>query len=582
MTTEPARAEAPAPATEQPDPRRWLGLGVVLIAAFMLLIDISIVNVAIPSIQRDLHASFSQVQWVLAGYQLAFAVVLITGGRLGDVFGRKRLFLIGVAGFTAASALCGFAQNPAMLVGSRFFQGLMGALLFPQVLSIIQVTFPPRERPAAFGIVGATIGLATISGPLAGGLLIKGNLLGLDWRPIFLVNLPIGVIAVVAAVALLRESRAEDAPRLDPVGVALATAALLALVYPLVEGRDLDWPVWIFLLLAASLPLFAVFAAYERHKTRKDGSPLLVLELFRERAFVTGLLLTVVFFSGIAAFFLIFSLFLQIGLGFTALHAGLTTIPFSFGSAAASAASTRLAPRLGRRILSLGCLLLVAGMAGVMLTVSRAGTALHSWQLIPALLLCGLGLGCVVAPLVNVILAGIHGRHAGSASGALTTIQQVGGAIGVAIIGVIFFGLLASQATPAADQVAPGLRAGLARAGLPAPAADRVVAGFRVCFHDRASAKDPSSTPASCQRLLAEAQGGQGQGGPAGSAPSQQAQVGGLLQAGATSARERDFSSSLQRTLWYEVGVYALSFLLVFLLPAVRGGELRRGGPAVT
>ncbi len=255
-----------------------------------------------------------------------------------------------------------------MLVGSRFLQGLMGALLFPQVLSIIQVTFPPRERGTALGLFGAAIGLATISGPLAGGLLIQGNLLGLDWRPIFLVNLPIGVLAIVAATVLLRESSAEDAPRLDPVGVVLATAALLALVYPLVEGRDLGWPAWIFVLLAASVPLFALFALYERYKTRKDNSPLLVLGLFRERAFVSGLLLSAVFFSGIAAFFLTFSLFLQIGLGFTALHAGLTTIPFSLGTAVASAASTRIAPRLGRRILSLGCLLLVAGMGGVIPT----------------------------------------------------------------------------------------------------------------------------------------------------------------------------------------------------------------------
>jgi len=575
MSTRPARAEA-APPAEQLDPRRWLALGVVLIAAFMLLIDISIVNVAIPSIQRDLHASYSQVQWVLAGYQLAFAVVLITGGRLGDIYGRKRLFLIGVTGFTAASALCGAAQNPAMLVGSRFLQGLMGALLFPQVLSIIQVEFAPRERGTALGMFGAAIGLATISGPLAGGLLIQGNLLGLDWRPIFLVNLPIGVIAVVAAVVLLRESRAEDAPRLDPVGVVLATAALLALVYPLVEGRDLGWPAWIFVLLAASVPLFAIFAAYERLKTRRDNSPLLVLDLFRERAFVSGLLLSAVFFSGIAAFFLTFSLFLQIGLGFTALHAGLTTIPFSFGTAVASAASTRLAPRLGRRVLSLGCLLLAAGMGGVILTVSHYGTALHSWQLLPALLLCGIGLGLVVAPLVNVILAGISGRNAGSASGALTTIQQVGGAIGVAIIGVIFFGLLSSEANPTVDQVAPQLRSGLETAGLPAPASDQVVAGFRVCFRDRASAKDPTSTPASCQRLQGQSQN-QGQSG-SGGGQAQGQQAGQAIQAGATAARKQDFVSSVERTLWYEVAVYGLSFLLVFLLPFVPGHRLRPGG----
>jgi EmrB/QacA subfamily drug resistance transporter len=571
MSLRPTGTAAEATA-EQLDPRRWLALGVVLIAVFMQLMDISIVNVAIPSIQRDLDASYSQVQWVLAGYQLAFAVVLITGGRLGDIYGRKRLFLIGVSGFTVASALCGFAQSPVMLVGSRFLQGAMGALMFPQALAVTQVEFPQRERGAAFGITGAVIGLATISGPLLGGLLIAGNLFGLDWRPIFLVNLPLGVLAVVAAVVLLRESRAEGALRLDPGGVAIASAALLLLIYPLVEGRDLGWPAWTFLLMAASVPLFALFVLYERRKTRKDNSPLVVLSLFGERAFVSGLLLNLVFFSGVAAFFLTFSLFLQIGLGFTALHSGLTTIPFSFGTAIGSAVSVRLAPRLGRAILSLGCLLLVAGMLAVMATVSRYGEAIHSWQLLPALVVCGLGLGCTIPPLLNVILAGISGRNAGSASGVLSTTQQVGGALGVAIIGVIFFGLLASQAKPTITAVVPGLRSQLQAAHLPAPVADQVIAGFSTCFHDRASAKDPSATPPSCRQATSPVQA-QGQGGQA---------IGQALQSAGVDARKRDFVASIKGTLWYEVAVYGLSFLVVFLLPNVGGHRLRQAGGAAT
>jgi EmrB/QacA subfamily drug resistance transporter len=571
MSMRPAGTAAAATA-EQLDPRRWLALGVVLIAVFMQLMDISIVNVAIPSIQRDLDASYSQVQWVLAGYQLAFAVVLITGGRLGDIYGRKRLFLIGVSGFTVASALCGFAQSPVMLVGSRIFQGAMGALMFPQALSVTQVEFPQRERGAAFGITGAVIGLATISGPLLGGLLIAGNLFGLDWRPIFLVNLPLGVLAVVAAVVLLRESRAEGALRLDPGGVAIVSAALLMLIYPLVEGRDLGWPVWTFVLMAASVPVFALFVLYERRKTRKDNSPLVVLGLFGERAFVSGLLLNLVFFSGVAAFFLTFSLFLQIGLGFTALHSGLTTIPFSFGTAIGSAVSVRLAPRLGRAILSLGCLLLVAGMLAVMATVSRYGEGIHSWQLLPALVVCGLGLGCTIPPLLNVILAGISGRNAGSASGVLSTTQQVGGALGVAIIGVIFFGLLASQAKPTIAAVVPRLRSQLQAAHLPAPVADQVIAGFSTCFHDRASAKDPSATPPSCRQATAPVQA-QGQGGQA---------IGQVLQSAGVNARKRDFVASIKGTLWYEVAVYGLSFLVVFLLPNVGGHHLRQAGGAAT
>src|SRR6266498_2491673 len=474
MTMRPTRTAAEATAA-QLDPRRWLALGVVLIAVFMQLMDISIVNVAIPSIQRDLDASYSQVQWVLAGYQLAFAVVLI----------------------------------------SR-------------------------------------------------------NLFGLDWRPIFLVNLPLGVLAVVAALVLLRESRAEGALRLDPGGVAIVSAALLMLIYPLVEGRDLGWPVWTFLLMAASVPLFALFVLYERRKTRKDNSPLVVLGLFGERAFVSGLLLNVVFFSGVAAFFLTFSLFLQIGLGFTALHSGLTTIPFSVGTAIASAVSVRLAPRLGRAILSLGCLLLVVGMLGVMATVSRYGEAIHSWQLLPALVVCGLGLGCTIPPLINVILAGISRRNVGSASGVLSTTQQFGGALGVAIIGVIFFGLLSSQAKPAIAAVVPGLRSQLQAAHLPAPVADQVVTGFSTCVRDRASAKDPTATPPSCRQASSQLQA-QGQDGQA---------IGQVLQAAGVDARKRDFVASIKGTLWYEVAVYGLSFLVVFLLPNVGGYHLRQAGGA--
>jgi EmrB/QacA subfamily drug resistance transporter len=570
MRARPTSVAAEA-AGEQLNPRRWLALGIVLIAVFMQLMDISIVNVAIPSIQRDLNASYSQVQWVLAGYQLAFAVVLITGGRLGDIYGRKRLFLIGVSGFTIASALCGFAQSPIMLVGSRILQGAMGALMFPQALSVTQVEFPQRERGAAFGITGAVIGLATISGPLLGGLLIAGNLFGLDWRPIFLVNLPLGVLAVFAALFFLRESKAEGALRLDPGGVAIVSAALLMLIYPLVEGRDLGWPLWSFVLIAASVPVFALFAAYERRKTRRDNSPLVVLSLFRERAFVSGLLLSVVFFSGVAAFFLTFSLFLQIGLGFTALHSGLTTIPFSVGTAIASAVSVRLAPRLGRAILSLGCLLLVAGMLGVIGTVNRYGETIHSWQLLPALVVCGLGLGCTIPPLINVVLAGISGRNAGSASGVLSTTQQFGGALGVAIIGVIFFGLLSSQAAPTISAVVPGLRGQLQAAQLPAPAANQVVNGFAACVRDRASAKDPSATPASCRQATPPVQA---QGGGNGQA------VGRVLQAAGVDARKRDFVASVERTLWYEVGIYGLSFLVVFLLPRIGGQRLRQSGGA--
>jgi EmrB/QacA subfamily drug resistance transporter len=553
-TAEPGRAPGGA------DPRRWAALAVVLAAGFMQLVDISIVNVAIPSIQRDLDATYSQIQWVLAGYQLAFAVMLITGGRLGDIYGRKRLFMIGMSGFTLASALCGLAQSPEMLIGSRVLQGLFGAIMFPQILSVIQVTFPPKERAGAFGMFGATIGLATIMGPLVGGLLIEADLFGLQWRPIFLVNVPIGILALAAAARYLIESRAPRALRLDPIGVAIVTAGLLLLVYPLVQGRDLDWPLWTFLSMAAAVPVLVAFAVYERHKKRLDGSPLIDLDLFRQRSFVPGLAVAGIFFMGIPAFFLIFSLWLQIGLGFSALHAGVTGVPFAVGSALASAASVRLAPALGRRVLSAGSLLLVAGMAGLIWTVDHYGGAVHSWQLIPALLVCGLGLGLVIAPLVNVVLAGIRGQDAGAASGVLSTVQQVGGAVGVALIGVIFFGRLGSQAAAVADDVIPGLQRDLQAAGLPPAVTQQLAAGFRTCFEDRANAKDPSAVPASCARAQA-----QGQSQP------QLAQVVGTA---ADDARRQSFSQAFQRSLLFEIGVFLASFLLVFLLPQARGEEV--------
>jgi EmrB/QacA subfamily drug resistance transporter len=548
-TAEPGRAPGGA------DPRRWVALAVVLIAGFMQLVDISIVNVAIPSIQRDLDATYAQIQWVLAGYQLAFAVMLITGGRLGDIYGRKRLFMTGMAGFTLASALCGLAQNPAMLIGSRVLQGLMGAIMFPQILSVIQVTFPPRERGTAFGMFGATIGLATITGPLVGGLLINADLLGLGWRPIFLVNVPIGIAALAVATRFLVESKAPRALRPDPVGVVIVTTGLLLLVYPLVQGRDLDWPLWTFLSMAASVLVLIGFGVYERHKKARDGSPLVDMDLFRQRSFVPGLLVAGIFFMGIPAFFLTFSLWLQIGLGFSALHAGLTGAPFAVGSAVASAASVRLAPNLGRRILSIGALLLVAGMVALIWTVDRYDGAVHSWQLLPALLVCGLGLGCVVAPLVTVVLAGIRGQDAGAASGVLSTVQQVGGAVGVALVGVIFFGLLGSQAAGVADDLIPGMQASLQSAGVPPAVSRQVEAGFRTCFEDRANAKDPSAVPASCARGQAQAQ----------------PQVGQVVAATADAARRQDFSQAFQRTLLFEVAVYLVCFLLMFLLPAARG-----------
>jgi EmrB/QacA subfamily drug resistance transporter len=542
------------------DPRRWLTLIILLLAAFMNLLDVSIVNIAIPSIQRDLHASYADVQWALAGYTLAYALVLITGGRLGDTFGRKRLFLIGVTGFTIMSALCGAAQSPGELIACRVVQGAMGAIMVPQVLAVIQVIFPPKERIKALAGFGVTAGLGTVSGPLLGGLLIQHNLFGLGWRPIFLINVPVGIIAVAASAMLVRESRAPRPPRLDPVGVGLISAALLLLLYPLVEGRQLGWPTWTFVSMAAAAPVLAAFIGYERAKTRRDGSPLVPMSLFRDRGFSAGMAIALAFFLGIASFGLVLTLFLQLGLGFTPLHAGLTFLPFSVGVLVSSGAAARLAPRFGRGVTMAGALIIAAGMAGLVAIVHHYGPGVTTWELTPGLAAAGLGLGAVIAPLADIVLDGVPRQDAGSASGVFNTGLQLGNSIGIAVIGVIFFGLLGTQAGPAAAAVAPQLRTGLAVAAVPAQYTGRIEAQFGSCLHDRLVAADPTVTPPSCRPSGAE---------PALPAAARRALAG----AGAVAVRD-DFTASLQRTLWFQVGVFLLSFLLMLALPRGAGRQL--------
>ncbi|HTT51983.1 MAG TPA: MFS transporter [Streptosporangiaceae bacterium] len=564
MTSDAPILAPAAAAGEHADPRRWLTLVILLLAGFMNLLDVSIVNIAIPSIQRDLHASYADVQWALAGYTLAYALVLITGGRLGDTFGRKRLFLIGVAGFTIMSALCGAAIGPGMLIGCRVVQGAMGAIMVPQVLAVIQVIFPPRERIKALAGFGVTAGLGTVSGPLLGGLLIQHNLLGLGWRPIFLINVPVGIIAFAAAAFLVRESRAASPPRLDPAGVALVSAALLLLLYPLVQGRQLGWPAWTFVSMAASVPVFAVFVGYERVKARRDGSPLVQLGLFRDRAFSAGMAAALTFFLGVASFGLVLTLFLQLGLGFTPLHAGLTFLPFSAGVLVSSGAAARLAPRFGRRVTMAGALVIAAGMAAMIGAVHHYGPAVTTWDLVPGLAAAGLGLGAVIAPLADIVLAHVPQRDAGSASGVFNTGLQLGNSIGIALIGVIFFALLGSQSAAAARTVTPELRGGLAAAGLPARYTGHIVTEFQGCLHARLVAADPTVTPAACKPAA-------GQVLPAAAYPV-------LASAGGRALRA-DFASSVVRTLWFQVGVFALSFLLMFAIPAGAGRHTQETVP---
>lgn len=545
-----------ATTSEGPDPRRWIALGIVLTATFMQLVDVSIVNVAIPAIQRDLAASYAHIQLVVAAYQVAFAVLLITGGRLGDIYGRKRIFMIGMAGFTLASAACGLAPDSSTLVAGRAVQGLFSALLYPQVLAVLHVTFPAHERSRAFGLMGGVVGIATIAGPLLGGLFIHWDLLGLGWRPIFLVNVPLGAASVVAAVYYLRESRSPHPLRLDVPGTLLATLGLGLLIWPLAEGRQAGWPWWAFVSLAASLVVLACFGWYERRLTDRGASPLVNFHLFRDRGFNAGLLAALTLFLGIPAFFFAFMLFLQVGLGYGALHAGLTTLPFAVGSAIASAASIHLTPRLGKRVLYLGTLILAVGMAMLMYEIGDSGVALGSVEMLPALFVSGLGLGLSVAPLLNIVLAGIAHQDAGAASGVMSTAQRVGGAVGVTLIGVILFGLLGAHSERSAQRVSDQLRHTLAAEGITGSPLAGLTRQFEICVRERANAPDPAAFPRSCRSLMGMAPS---------TGDSERLEM--ILREGLARARAENYVLATRQTLLYEVGVFLTVGLLVLALP---------------
>jgi EmrB/QacA subfamily drug resistance transporter len=428
---------------EVEDPRRWLALGVLLLAAAMDLIDTTVSTLALPVIQRELAASDAALEWIVAGYSLVFGLGLITGGRLGDVFGRRRVFLIGLAGFTAASALCGLAPSASVLVAARAVQGGFAALMIPQVLSIISASFPHADRAKAFGLFGVVAGLATVVGPLLSGVLLSADIF--SWRPIFLINVPLGLVTIAAARALVHESRAEDAPRLDLAGAGLLTVALMLLLLPLVEGHQLGWPAWTFAAMAISLAVLGVFAVHQRGRELNGASPLVPLSLFRQRAFAGGTLATLAFFSGPPALFFVITITLQ-GLGFTPLHTALTFVPLSLASVPTAIASVRLAPRLGRGLVVGGALVVALGIAVLLLAVQLAGAALTSWTLLPGLVMIGLGLGLVAPTLIDGVMASVDPRDAGAASGVRSTASQLGGAIGVALIGLIFYGAFPDSA----------------------------------------------------------------------------------------------------------------------------------------
>ncbi|SEP03182.1 drug resistance transporter, EmrB/QacA subfamily [Actinacidiphila rubida] len=424
----------------------WLVLAVVVLADLMDLIDSSVATLAGPSIHADLGGGQVTVQWVLSAYTAAFALGLVTSGRLGDLLGRRRLFLLGMTGFTLASLACGLAPGVAVLIVARTLQGLCGSVMIPQGLALVKIVFPPQHLRKALAPVGPLMGLTMVAGPILAGWLLHLDLFGSQWRSIFLINVPFGVLAGLLGRRVLPHRGGEDpAARLDLTGVGLLTAASALLIVPLIQGRDAGWPAWTYLMTAAAVVLLGLFVVSQR----RSPHPVITPTLFRKRSFVVGLVIVAGFYASLSAFVLVVNLLLQQGMHWTPLRTGLTLIPWALGTAVAVLlAGAVLAERLGRATLHLGLSLAVLGLLAVWWSLAHWGTAVTVWNLAPALLLTGFGSGLVFVPLVDFIIGDTTTEEVGTGAGLLNAVQQFAGAIGVAALGTVFLTRAGHHPTP--------------------------------------------------------------------------------------------------------------------------------------
>jgi EmrB/QacA subfamily drug resistance transporter len=416
----------------------------MIAAVTMDLIDLTIVNVALPTIRADLKASPSQLEWVISAYMLSFAALLIIAGSFGDLLGRRRIFLAGIAVFGAASLAAGLAQRPLELIAARVVQGAAAAAMTPQLLATFRAIFTHEERGKAFGIYGATLGFASAVGLIAGGVLTDADLFGWGWRTVFLVNLPIALATFVLAVRAVPETRDPQAGRPDLIGALLLSASLVAIAYPLVEGRSHGWPAWGWLLLAAGVAGLVALGLIEQRRTHTRVAPLLRPSLLRIPAFSAGLAVMAAFAAGLQGFFLILAVWLQTGIGFSPLGAGLTALAFSIGSFALAALAVPLARRYGRIVLFGGGVLMALGALAVRIGASHVDGPTDFWPIVPGLAIAGIGLSLQIIPLANVVLAAVPREVAGGAGGTFSTMQQIGGALGIAIVGTVFFDRVAA------------------------------------------------------------------------------------------------------------------------------------------
>ena len=533
----------------------------LLAAAFMQLLDVGIVNVAVPTIQASLGASFAGLESIIAGYQVAFAVTLLPAARLGDRFGRRRLFLVGVAAFTAFSALSGAAHSTGMLVIARILSGVAAGVMFPQVISIIQAGFESGARRRLFALYGTTIGVATVAGPLVGGLLIRADLAHLSWRLIFYVNVPIGIYALIGGAVSVPESRGNETG-LDLGGALLAATGTAMLVMGLLLGHQLGWPAWLKAELGLSPVVLAAFWLLERRRHRMGRPALVSKAVLSSPGFGVGSALFLIVFLGVAPFFFALSIFLQEGNSFSPLMAGVASAPFALGTAVASLATAKLRAR-SRRLMIGGLALLAGSMALLIVELGRVSGQMSLTALVWPLSLAGIGLGLFIGPASAATLEEVPRPEAGSASGVITTLQQVGGALGVALISLVFFTFFAANGSSAARAELPKVTAQLHSLAIPQGFISEGESAFVTCIADRSAQKDVSKLPESCLII-----GGAIEQAPIGSALK--TRLINLLLADGNSAVGRDFVLSLRETLGYEIAVFAAALLLLALAPTAR------------
>ncbi len=420
-----------------PHPRRWQILFVVLAAECMDLLDGTVVNVAAPTIHRDLGTSSTALQWIIGGYPLAIAVGLVTGGRLGDLYGRRRMLVLGAAGFTVASALCGVAPSTGMLIAARIVQGAFGALMLPQGLGVLRDVFPREELTKAYAVFGPVMGSAALLGPIISGGLIDLNLFSTGWRSVFLVNIPVGAAAVVGALRLIPGGEEKRARSLDVLGTALVSIGAGLVVYPLIQGRQLGWPTWTYVCVAAGIATFGLFAVHLIRRQRAGREPLVRPGMFAHRGYSGGLVVLVLYFGGMIGGSLAMTLFMQIGQHFSAIHAGMTMIPFPLGVGFTAPLGAQLGQRYGRLLIQAGVLISAAGYALVIPAVVGAHTS--TWNLVGPLFVMGIGMGLFIGPVFGTIVNAVSNHETGSASGVMNAVQQLAGATGIAVLGTVFF-----------------------------------------------------------------------------------------------------------------------------------------------